>query len=554
MNISHTNVFQELLQEEALCDAVITVGDVEFKVHRLILCSCSSYFRDLFCSHPTQQVYSFSDVSPNVMSLILDYAYTSSIAVTDDNMLDLLAGAQRFAVKSIIQACCDLLQKKICSNNCISIWRLADNYKNPDLRGKAYLHILRHFEEIARFSQEFVQLSVEQLVYLIEKDELNARQESVVFEAILRWIGYAPEERRGHLATLLHRVRLLLMPIEYLVETVSKDDLVKKNLDCVNMVINTMKTLRKSSMRRPLTRVRLPADVLLAISCFEDYLPNDKIKLYNVRTDRWITVHKNDRVFPEFCSCVYLNGSIYCIGGCDKKLYLSSVQKFNLATQTWKEVGSMHVARCYVSLAVLNGFVYAIGGCNEYETLKSAERFEPDTNQWTLIAPMQEQRADAGAAALHSKLYIFGGFVAETPLVTAECYNPDADQWTLITPMETARAAAGVVCYNGQIYVAGGYDGTSHVSTVSAYDPISKSWRTAAHMFHARSNFGIAVLEEQLYVVGGFQNENSPLRSNVERYDGATNSWHAVQDVEMPCAAISCCVVERLPHAAAYLS
>ncbi|XP_061590791.1 kelch-like protein 10 [Cololabis saira] len=548
------SVLKELLLEESLCDAVIKVEDGEFKAHRIILCGRSSYFSDLFCSNPTQKVFSFPDVSAKVMSLIVENAYTGSVTVTEDNVLELLAGAQDFDVKTIIQACCDFLQKNLSSDSSIVTWKLAKHSQYPELREKACLYILLHFEEIARFSQEFVQLSVEELTDLIEKDELNVRQESAVFEAILRWISFAPEERRGHMTTLLPSVRLLLMPIEYLVEIVSKDDVVRNNLDCVTMVTSTVEILRDPSMERPPTRTRLPAELLFTISGFQDNLPNDEIELYNVRTDRWLTAYKNDQTFPKFCGCVHLQGSIYFIGGGVTRFHLSNVQMFTLATQSWQEVGSMHEPRRSLGVAVLNGFIYAMGGWNGHETLRSAERFQPDTNQWTEIAPMHDRRADVGAAALHGKIYICGGFSGGEPLFSAECYNPDTDQWTLITPMETARSAAGVVSYNGHIYVAGGWDGTNHVSTVSAYDPVSEHWCTAAPMLHARSQFGIAVLEEQLYVVGGFQNENPLMCSNVERYDGASDSWQAVRDLDQTFLAVSCCVVERVPHAAAYLS
>ncbi|XP_061573878.1 kelch-like protein 10 [Cololabis saira] len=548
------SVLKELLLEESLCDAVIKVGDGEFKAHRIILCGCSSYFSELFCSNPTQKVFSFPDVSSKVMSLIVENAYTGSVTVTEDNVLDLLAGAQRFDVNSIIQACCDFLQKNLSSDSSIVAWRLAEHSQYPELREKACLYILLHFQEIARFSQEFVQLSVEELTYFIEKDELNVKQESAVFEAILRWIGFAPEERRDHLTTLLPSVRLLLMPIEYLVEIVSKDDTVRNNLDCVNMVTSTVEILRDPSMERPPTRTRLPAELLFTISGFHDGRPNDKIELHNVRTDRWLTVYQNDQPFPRYCGCVHLQGSIYFIGGSDTHYYLSSVQKFTLATQRWQEVGSLHEPRCFIGVAVLNGFIYAMGGMNRSRRLKSAERFQPNTNQWTEIAPMHHWRADAGAAALHGKIYICGGLSGGEPLFSAECYNPDTDQWTLITPMETARYGAGVVSYNGHIYVAGGEDGTNNVSTVSAYDPVSKHRRTAAPMLYTRSCFGIAVLEEQLYVVGGFQNEDSLVCSKVERYDGAGDSWQAVRDLDHICVFVSCCVVEREPHAVAYLS
>ncbi|XP_047208077.1 kelch-like protein 10 isoform X2 [Girardinichthys multiradiatus] len=512
--------------------------------------------RELYLSVQStgKQVHFFPNVSPNVMELILEYAYTSSVVVTEDNVVELLAEADRFAIKGIIQACCDFLQQKLCSKNCINTWKLAAHYKFLNLKEKAYLYILQHFEEVVELCADFLQLSVEQLEDLIGRNELNVRKERFVFEAILHWVKFAPEEREGSMGTLLNKVRLLLMPPDYLVDTVSKKNLVRNNIQCVNMVINAMKILQGSSLERPLTSARLPSHVLLAIGGFEDNHPSDKIEQYNVRTDCWKTVYQNKTPFPEFSGCVYLKGNIYCIGGSDADHYLSSVIRFNLATQTWKEVGTMHKARCYVSVAVLNNQIYAMGGCNKYDTFKTAERFNPDTNQWTLIAPMHEHRADAGSATLYGKVYVCGGFLMDDPLSSCECYNPDTNQWTLIPHMETARTAAGVIAYNDQLYVLGGYDGRRHVSEVAAYDPLFKFWRTLTPMIHPRSNFGIVLLEDQLYVVGGFKDDNDQLCSKVERYDKKTKIWQVVRDLGAPRGAINCCVVERIPHIVAFLS
>uniref|UniRef100_A0A3B3VR90 Kelch like family member 10 n=1 Tax=Poecilia latipinna TaxID=48699 RepID=A0A3B3VR90_9TELE len=550
MSTASNNVWKEMFLEETLCDAVIRVRDAEFKVHRFVLCNPSAFFRDLFLSDQSsgQQVYSFPDLSRNIMELILEYAYTSSVVVTEDNVVELLAAADRFAVPGILQACCDFLQQTLCPKNCIKTWKLADHYKILDLKEVAYLYILQHFEEVVEVCADFQQLPVEELVELIRKDELNVRKETFVFEAILRWVKFAPEDRRGYMGTLFAHVRLLLIPINYLVETMCKDNLVRNNLQCVNMVISAMKILHGSSVEMPLTSTRLPSHVLLAIGGFEDNYPSDKMEMYNVRKDCWKTVYKNPAPFPEFSGCVYLKGNIYCVGGCHADHYLSSVIRFNLATQTWKEVGTMHKARCYVSVAVLNDQIYAMGGCNKYDTFKTAERFNPDTNQWTLIAPMYEHRADAGSATLHGKVYICGGFLMDDALSSCECYNPNTNQWTLITHMETARTAAGVIAYKDQLYVLGGYDGRRHVSEVAAYDPLTKCWCMLNPMIHSRSNFGTVVLEDQLYVVGGFTDDNDQLCSKVERYDGNTKTWQIVRDLDSPRGAVNCCVVERIPH------
>nr|XP_013878181.1 PREDICTED: kelch-like protein 10 [Austrofundulus limnaeus] len=340
------------------------------------------------------------------------------------------------------------------------------------------------------------------------------------------------------------KVRLLLLPSEYLLDTLSKHKLVRNNLQCLDLFTSHIKIIRESKSEKPLTRTRLPPQYLLAVGGIEDSLPTDKIELYNVRNNSWVTVYKTQKVLPEFCSALYLGGNIYYIGGSDGDHYFSSMKRFNLATKTWQEVGPMHVARSQASVAALRGRIYAVGGCDEFQTHSSAERFDPDTNQWTLISPMNVARADAGSATLHERVYVCGGFGTNETLFTAEFYNPDTDQWTQITPMDNYRIGAGVITYNNRLFVIGGYNGDRHTSGVSVYDPASQTWHSVASMLHRRINFGVAVLEGQLYVAGGFHGDKKPC-SRVERYDGKNNKWHIVENMEAPRGSLSCCVVDR---------
>lgn len=200
------------------------------------------------------------------------------------------------------------------------------------------------------------------------------------------------------------QVRLLLMPTEYLVDTVSRNDLVSSSPACMNMVTTAIKMLNESNMERPLTQTRLPSEVLLAVGGWVSHFPSDKIELYNVRADHWVPLSWRHNASLGFYSCAYLNGCVYCIGGFDFISYSSHVRRFSLTSQTWTEVGSMHEERGFLSVATLNGCIYAMGGCQKQKKLKTAERYEPDTNQWTMIASMHKPRTEAGAATLHGKV------------------------------------------------------------------------------------------------------------------------------------------------------
>ena len=150
-------------------------------------------------------MYTILGVSAENMLLLIQYAYTRHMKVTWHNVEDLLVAADYLSVMGAVRACCRFLGGQLSVENAVGIWQLTSQYRLPELRHRATLYILRSFEEVAHGS-EFPELSLEQLEGLLGEDGLNAALEEVVFEAVLRWISHAAEERGGHISRLLLKV------------------------------------------------------------------------------------------------------------------------------------------------------------------------------------------------------------------------------------------------------------------------------------------------------------------------------------------------------------
>ncbi|KTF89115.1 hypothetical protein cypCar_00040494 [Cyprinus carpio] len=440
------------------------------------------------------------------MSLIIQYAYTGSVFITEENVLELLVAADQFLISGLVDACCQFLESRLCPENCIGICMFTEDFHScSKLRHKAKLYVLQHFEEVLQVSEEFLELSLEQLEEIIDKDELNVKQEEVVFEAVLHWIDYAPESRRKHIAMLLPK----------------SNALVKENEACMPLIINAMKALFEFDMDlhgpisleliHQLTRPRLPSAILLAIGGWSNGSPSNVIEAYDANADRWVSVTLEDERPRAYHGTAVLDEFVYCVGGYDSVEYFNSVRKLNLITQTWNEVAPMYERRCYVSVAVLDGFIYAIGGFDGHGRLKSAERYDPDTNQWTLTASMNERRSDASATSLQGRVYICGGFTGTECLFSAESFNPQTNQWTLIAPMRSRRSGVGVIAYGELVY---------------------------------------AVIDDQLFAVGGFNGVSTT--SDAECYDEKTNEWFDANEMAIFRSALSCCVISGLPNMAQY--
>ncbi|KAM8860656.1 kelch-like protein 10 [Synchiropus picturatus] len=541
-------------------NAVIKVGDVEFQVHKDVLGNCSEFFRALFknWSVPEQREFTISVVSSDVMKVIIDFMCDGCVSVTEENLLDVVLAADFFNIAEMIDRCNSFLEKHLSLGNCISVWKGTKFlHPVPPICRKAFTYITTHFEELVS-SEEFFQLTAEELTLVLERDELNVREENNVFEAILRWVDQNSEGQKPQLAKLLSKVRLALLPLDYISSTVITNDLVSSDPDSLVMVKDATQTIRVIKTFRPkvlafrnlLGRPRLSTITLLACGMLMGsslyYIVS-----YDIRVDSWITVTSSLPTQCERFAVVFLEGFLYCIGGYTKLAVTNKVYRFDLSMQTWRQMPDMNDRRDNPAVTVLAGQIYAIGGSCRRHPLKSAERYRPKEQQWRLIAPMNECRSYTSCASYSNMIYVCGGFNGRLPLQSAECYCPEQDQWTTIASMMSRRAGLGVIAHADRIYAVGGADGRKVLSTVEAYNPKTQSWKAASSMLSPRKSFGIAAVEDCIYAVGGF-NGRSFIRA-VEYYSADKDAWFVARNIKNISGTCGCCAVQGLSNMGDYM-
>ncbi|KAM9331711.1 kelch-like protein 10 [Pholidichthys leucotaenia] len=550
-------VSNDLHLEGKFCDAVIKVEDIEYKIHKIILVNLSPYFRALFLrwASSEQKLFNIPGISAPIMESIFEYAYTGLVSVTVENVQELLLAADQLQVMDIVQICWNFIKTELAPKSCISIWQLTNVIFCPEIRCKACRYITDHFVDVVSF-EEFLQLSLEELEDILSRDELCVKQENSVYEAAIKWMLHMPEKREKHAVRLLSKVRLGLMTESYIKLNVLSQDLVRNNLACLSMVCEALQTICQVGSNlgicRPFGRPRLPNTILLAIGGWirGNQTQTNVIEAYDFKVNHW-------RYVPYFLDCpsahhgaVFLNNSVYRVGGLARDERLNSVYRLDLGTLMWEEVGPMHSRRSHVSVTVLNGCIYALGGYAGRTYVNTAECYRPESNQWSFIAPMHEKRRSASCTTLHHRIYICGGFNGHECLQTAECYNPETNQWTMIAPMDTLRSGLGVVAYQDRVYAVGGHNGNISLCSAEAYNPLTDSWHAVPSMSVPRSSFGIEVINDSIFVVGGFTNDTTT--NDVVSYNAVTNEWFNARPMNTFRRGVSCCVVSGLNNLEEY--
>ncbi|XP_035678033.1 kelch repeat and BTB domain-containing protein 8-like [Branchiostoma floridae] len=95
-------------------------------------------------------------------------------------------------------------------STCVDLYMFADVFSVGSVRKACLLGIARHFTEFS-FTIEFCSLSVNQLTEIISHDELDVKDETTVWEAVVRWVQHSREDRLHLLPSILPHIRFNLL-------------------------------------------------------------------------------------------------------------------------------------------------------------------------------------------------------------------------------------------------------------------------------------------------------------------------------------------------------
>ena len=302
----------EFYQQGILCDVTIKAGKRAFPCHRVIIACCSSYFRSMFTSEMSeckQPCVTIKDIDDTALEALIMFAYTSRITLSTDNVQTLLYASSILQVEIVAQACCDFMMTHLHPSNCIGIQAFAQQHGRTDLMKCADKFILDNFSGVVE-SEEFLFMCHKHLETMLASPDLNVNSEIEAYEATMKWINHSREKRQHHIPRLMAHIRLPLLPPTYLMDTVAKEELLRKNFECrdfldeaksyqlsLAQVVPGMKPSlrmrpRKSYAGETIGHVMLPWWTLLA-------LPFNTLRL------RHDGCH-----FPNIFKCIFLNENV----------------------------------------------------------------------------------------------------------------------------------------------------------------------------------------------------------------------------------------------------
>ena len=503
-----------LRRQDHLCDVtLVTKDDQEFKAHRNVLSAASPFLLKLLQSDMKENregIVRFEEISGAVMEDVLEFIYTGSVEVTQENSDDLIAAANYFLIPGLKTVSGRFLQQQMSKWNCISTFYLAEIYQCDELITNTRKFIHANFASVAEMD-EFLNLEAKEVERWISSDEISVAVEADVFKIVLKWIEQKKSERKASFEQLFRHVRLPFVSRDFLYYVVT-NELVKENVDCFKLISdainqsgltseeNLPQSPRKGLETRAIvtsggkyTFCYLPekdewkrlADGLSAknhatkmISCCDQLYSFSfygKAERYDPVFNGWSTLDLSTAGSSEVA---VIRGEIYAVE-VDTFVKKSTIKRYNIERCSWQTVLSSHEGCRERSCVVAAGnHLYVCGGNLEREYFSKAERFDTVENKWEEIASMQQKRASAFAVACKGKIFLAGGKEdSRSCLRTCEMFNISTNEWQFIGSLNVPREDGRMVCLKGTLYVLGGtrsYGGSGLI--VECYDPSEDEW------------------------------------------------------------------------------
>lgn len=519
-----------------ICDVNIIVGRKNFRAHKIVLAGCSPYFEAMFTNdlvESEERDIELYDVDQEAIELIIEFAYTAQLAITDSNVQALLATASLLQMSRIQILCCNYIKKQLDAINCLGISYIADKYSCPDLLEAAKDYARNFFEEVAKHD-EFLRLTKDQLISWIQDDSINVTNEEKVYEAVMNWVqNLSINNHEAYkdlvLAELLQHVRFAQMDPHFLVP-VSCNPLIKNDEKCRELVDQAKNYLLLPDCREEMeikqgkdsnrfkARKCFPSFVLYAVGGWVSGDAIASVERFDPETDTWAVMSPMKK--PRCgVGVAVLNNVLYAVGGHDGEAYLNSIECYHPREGIWKtdDVPPLRSTRTSVGVATQYGYLYVIGGQESQYSLDLVDKYNPSTKEWQKCAPLNNKRLGAGVAVLDNYIYAVGGADKNASTNTVERYDSTLDQWQFVASMKTKRKHLGCTAYNGYIYAVGGRDDHIELDCAERYDPRKDVWESIPPMTTRRSGVGSAVINGLLYAVGGFDGNN--YLKTVEVYD-----------------------------------
>lgn len=147
------NRMEEFRASEILCDVALESSDgALFKVHKVVLASCSSYFQAMFTNEmrESREEKIKMALDSHVLKVLVEFAYTCKMELKSlADVKAVLVAANMLLFSGAETICVEFITKKINTKNCVDILTFAEVISSEELSRNTFEFMEKNFVEIS---------------------------------------------------------------------------------------------------------------------------------------------------------------------------------------------------------------------------------------------------------------------------------------------------------------------------------------------------------------------------------------------------------------------
>ena len=435
-------------QRNEFCDFTLTTNNNSTGCHKLVLSSASSYFSQLLCD--SEHSINIIDVTPlpeHILRTVLAFMYNSEYVIDDENVIEVLKLSRTWNLDILAKLCVAYVNDNITINNACRFYNFAldndDQHKSQNISE----FIRENFISLHQ-SGQLRELSLKNFTTIIEHDEINVKNEDVIFKTAVQIINQQTSVE--DINRCLELIRCPHTSGDFFLKFILNHPLMKKT-----------------------SRDRYQKEALL-------YQPN-KISILEVKPPRY-----------------WERSGIYYIGT-DHCMYQYVTKDGNNEC-----VNMMNHPECVdhgSSVTLHRKRVVIVGGWSDGKRPFLLDM--TDNTKVTRLPDLPEPRCNTGVVLLDNDAYIVGGYNDTSRFLSTVCHSSlDSDAWQTKKPMSHAVSSPLVVQHQQHIYVLGGYNNGNTSSVAQQYNIEDDTWKRCSDMPVACSSVvaGVVVHEDRIKV------------------------------------------------------
>ena len=508
-------------QKNEFCDFTLTTNNTSIECHKLALSSASSYFSQLLCdSEHNTNIIDVTPLPEHILRTVVAFMYNSEYVIDDENVIQLLKFSGTWNLDILAKLCVEYMNDNITINNACRFYNFASDNDDQHKSQIVNKFIREHFISLHE-SGQLSELSLKNFTTIIEHDEINVRNEDVIFSSAVQIINQQTSVE--DINRCLELIRFLHTSADFFVNVINDHQLMKDpprdkyRKEAILYQINKSSTpevkpprywgipgiyyigtdhsmyqyVTKAGNNECVKMMNIPewVDDCSAVASHRERVvivggrnngAGDKRALLLDMTDNTKVTQLPDLPEPLcYTSVVLSNNDVYVVGGRNKNQCLSSVYCLSLGSYTWQTKKSMSLELRSPLVIQHQQCIYVLGGFNnnDYQSSVSQYNIKDDTWKQCSDMPVGCDREEVGV--------VHEGRIKVFTVDKCLMYADDTDTWTVkqynklgrfVNAFVRRRQICAVV-QNGGTYSMMSYDDVDNVWKTE-HERIDNAWET----------------------------------------------------------------------------